>query len=75
MCNKNINEILNVDFSNVNDEFNWINDGTNAIQTVSGQLVLKPSSGLNTFRRSLGQIDPTNNRLNIIYVTEKGKFE
>lgn len=61
----NLNQIFNVDFSNTNDEFNWINNTSNPIQTISGELVLKPESVSSEFRRGLGSIDPTNNRVRV----------
>lgn len=65
MCDKNINEILNVDFSLVNDNVNWTHNGTNAIETVNGQLVLNPNANDTTFTRTLGVFDNTNNRIKL----------
>lgn len=64
-CNKNINGLLNIDFATTNDEFNWVSNISNPIQTVGGQLVLKPESATSEFRRGLGSLDPTNNRINL----------
>jgi len=65
MCDKNINEILNLVFSSVNDEFNWVNNTTNAIDTVGGQLVLRPQGATSEFRRSIGAVDPSNNKIRL----------
>lgn len=65
-CNKNTNQILDIEFGNVNDEFNWINsDPSTPIQTTGGQLILNPSSATNSFRRGLGSLDPSNNRIRL----------
>lgn len=64
-CNKNINEILNVDFSSGNDEFNWLNNTNTSIETIDGQLRLIPESITSRFTRSLGVLDPTNNRIRL----------
>lgn len=65
MCDKNINEIIDLDFTSINDEFNWVNNGSNAIETSGGQLVLRPDGSTNQFSRSLGNIDPGNNRIRL----------
>lgn len=65
MCNQNITQILNIDHSSSNDEFNWITNSVNPINTISGQLVLKPDVQTATFRRGLGTLDPTNDRIRL----------
>lgn len=64
-CNKNINELLNIDFSTTNDEFNWVSNIANPIQTVGGQLCLKPEALTSEFFRGLGSLNPTNNRIKL----------
>jgi hypothetical protein len=65
MCDKNINEILVVDFANTNDEFNWLNNTSAPIETVGGQLRLIPENSSSVFRRGLGILDPVNNRIRL----------
>lgn len=65
MCDKNINEILDLNFDSVNDEFNWLNNTNNAIQTESGRLKLDPDSNTSRFTRSLGDLDASNNRIQL----------
>lgn len=65
MCDKNTNEILNIDFSSVDDVLYWFNDSTNPIETAGGKLILRPSSQTSVFTRLIGNLDPDNNRLKI----------
>lgn len=65
MCDKNINEILNIDFSSVNDEFNWVYNTDTVVETIGGQLRLTPESNTSVFKRSLGSLDPANNRIKL----------
>lgn len=66
-CNKNINTVQDLNFSLVNDEFNWTNSNTNAqIETVDGQLQLKPVAINGTFSRVLGNVDANNNRVRLV---------
>lgn len=62
-CDKNINELLNIDFSTENDQFNWLSNTTTPINTVNGQLRLLGQSSTSRFTRSLGFLDPANNRI------------
>lgn len=61
----NINELLNIDFSLVNDEFNWLTNSSIPIVTVSGQLKLVPEAPITHFTRGLGVLDPTNDRIRV----------
>lgn len=65
MCDKNLIQLLNLDFSLLNDEFNWINNTGNAIDTVNGELILRPDSASSNFRRSIGVVDPNNNKIQV----------
>lgn len=65
MCDENLIQLLNLDFSTINDEFNWVNNTSNAIDTVGGELTLRPDSSSSNFRRSIGVIDPNNNKIRI----------
>lgn len=65
MCDKNIIELQNIDFGSVNDEFNWITSGSQAIETVSGQLKLSPDTQTTAFNRGLGTLDAANDRVNL----------
>lgn len=65
MCDSNINETLFVDFSTTNDEFNWINGSSIPIETIGGQLILKSDSSTTEFRRGLGTLDASNNRIRL----------
>lgn len=65
MCDKNINEIVAVEFSATNDEFNWLNNTTIPIETIGGQLRLTPENSSSVFRRGLGVLDPVNNRIRL----------
>jgi len=65
MCDENINEILVVDFSTTNDEFNWLNTTSTPIETIGGQLRLVPENSSSVFRRGLGVLDPVNNRIRL----------
>ena len=62
---ENINVLLDVDFSAVSDEFNWLTNSSIPIQTVNGQLKLTPDASTSYFTRGLGALDPTNNRIRI----------
>lgn len=64
-CIPNINTVLSLDFSAVNDAANWSTDSLNPVQTIGGQLVLNPSSILSKFTRPIGTVDPLNNRIRI----------
>lgn len=64
MCNPIVN-LLDLNFSGVNDEYNWFNNSLNPLQTISGQLVFSPSSATSNFRRGLGIIAPENDRIRI----------
>lgn len=65
MCDKNIIELLNIDFGIVADEFNWITTGANPIETAAGQLKLSPDTQTTAFNRGLGVLDAANDRVNI----------
>lgn len=65
MCSPNQNEILNLLFSSGNDEFNWLYNTQTPVETVGGQLRLVPESNTSRFTRSLGTLDPTNNRIRL----------
>lgn len=65
MCDENINEIISLDFSSINDSFNWVNNGLNAIETFQGQLVLRSDGVNNRFSRSIGNLDAANNRIRL----------
>jgi hypothetical protein len=69
MCNKNEIETLNIIFSQVSDEFNWLNNTSTPIETINGQLRLVPESNQSEFSRSVGTLDPTNNRIRLIMNT------
>jgi len=63
MCNNNQNQILNIDFSSVNDETNWIVQPGDVISTQLQRLNLKSSDPTHYFERTIGTPDPSNNRL------------
>jgi len=65
MCDKNINELLDIDFSTISDEFNWVSNVSTPIETINGQLRLMPEDSTSFFRRGLGIIDPANNRIRL----------
>jgi len=65
MCDSNINSIVDLDFSSISDEFNWINNTQNTIETVGGKLLIRPDGPNSIISRSLGAIDPANNRIKI----------
>jgi hypothetical protein len=65
MCDKNINEIIDLLFSSANDEFNWLYNTDVAVQTENGKLKLTPDSNTSRFTRSLGSLDATNNRIKL----------
>jgi hypothetical protein len=69
MCDPNSNELINVIFANVNDEFNWLNNTSTPVETIDGQLRLVPESNQSEFSRSIGTLDPTNNRIRLIMDT------
>lgn len=62
--------IFNVNFSEVNDEFDWVSNTSNPIQTISGRLVLKPDDITSSFSRGLGSITPDRDRIRV-----KSNFE
>lgn len=64
-CVKNISELINIDFSTTNDEFNWVDNVSAPIQTVDGKLLMFMESSTSEFRRSLGAIDPAKNRIRL----------
>lgn len=65
MCNEDNLQLLGIDFSTVNDEINWFNNGLNPVTTTGGMLVLKGDTSLSYFSRSLGIIDPNKNRVKL----------
>lgn len=65
MCNKNINEIINLDFSAVSDESNWTIEGVGSVSTSNDVLNLLNSDTQTVFKRLLGSKLPNNNRLRI----------
>lgn len=64
-CNKNINSLIDLDFSAVNDEFNWVNNTDTPIETISGQLRFIPESISSQYSRGLGNLDAANNRIRL----------
>ena len=64
-CNKNINELLNIDFSVTSDAPNWSTNASNVVSVSDGKLRLNPDNENTFFDRVLGAIDPNNNRLRI----------
>lgn len=64
-CIPNIQTIISLDFSAVTDQGNWITDSANPVLTVGGSLILDPSANNSTFRRILGVVDPTNDRIRL----------
>ncbi|MDB0602177.1 hypothetical protein PL373_13665 [Tenacibaculum maritimum] len=65
MCNENLNTILSLDFSSVNDEGNWLHDSSNVLQTIDNKLTLDPDSNSTSFTRQIGNVDNSNNRIKI----------
>lgn len=66
MCDKNLNEIVNVIFSQASDESNWNTNSSDIIFTTpDGNLRLTPQSAATFFERNLGNINASNNRLRI----------
>jgi len=65
MCNENTNTILDLDFSEVSDENNWLNEITTTVQTVGGKLKINSDSSTATFFRQIGNIDAANNRIKL----------
>ena len=65
MCDKNINEIINIDFSNVSDESNWNVDGSGTVSTSNDVLNFTLSNRETIFRRLIGSKLSINNRLRI----------
>lgn len=65
MCDKNINTLLNVDFSQVDDSVNWLHDSSNVLQTSGGKLIIDADSNGRTFTRQLGTFDNANDRVQI----------
>lgn len=64
MCNDL--SVLLFDFSTFNDEFNWIGQNiTTDIQTVDGKLRLKPDNAQSRFKRILGGINPSKDRIRL----------
>lgn len=61
----NLNEMLDVVFSESNDELNWSNNTTNPVQTISGKLLLKGEDSSSEFRRNLGNLDSQNDRIRV----------
>lgn len=68
MCNKNVNEILEVIFDQTSDENNWNTNASNAITTTGdGKLRLISDNQNTVFERSIGNIDQDNNRLRVCF--------
>ena len=65
MCDPNINNLVNVVFSNVNDVANWQTNGFNPITTVGGKLNLSAGSANTFFDRVLGDLSAANNRVRV----------
>jgi len=49
MCDKNIINLLDIDFSTSNDQFDWLSNATKSIQTINGQLILAGESSTSRF--------------------------
>lgn len=65
MCNSNINNLLQIDFSTVSDEVNWVHDSSSTVITSGGKLKLNSGSSTSTFDRSIGSVNPSNNRIGL----------
>lgn len=65
MCNSDLNTIIDLGFSSVNDEFNWSTTSLNPIITEDDKLVLQSDGSTVGFKRNLGVLRPTNNRIRV----------
>jgi len=65
MCNENNIELKILNFSESEDKFNWLTNSSSTIETIGGRLVLTPNNENTYFNRGLGNLDPTNNRVNL----------
>lgn len=61
----NIQNIKTIDFSTVSDQVNWVCGIGSSVVTTNGKLQLNASSITSTFKRTLGTVTPTNNRIGI----------
>lgn len=65
MENATIENITNLSFAGINDEFNWIHNTTSGIYMNGDLLTFAPENNTSVFRRGLGTINPVKNRLNV----------
>jgi len=65
MCNEDKNTLLDLDFSQLADESNWLHAITNIVETIDDQLVIDPDSATATFFRQIGNVSGTNNRIRL----------
>lgn len=65
MCNENKHTLLDLNFSAVNDTVNWTTFSPATAGTLEGKLKLKFNSATGSVERSIGTLDPLNNRLQI----------
>jgi len=65
MCDPNENTVIALDFVTAGDQGNWQTTSQTPVQTIGGKLLLDADSNSAEFKRAIGTVDPTNNRLTI----------
>lgn len=64
-CDKQIQNIISLNFSNLNDSFNWQTNSTEQPQTLGGKLRLKAQDSTTFFRRAIGVLSGDKNRIRV----------
>ena len=64
-CNKQLTNLINLDFSTTNDGFNWFNNSNVPITTVDGKMKLKAQNSSTFFRRAIGVLSSSKNRIRV----------
>jgi len=60
-CNKDIQNLMNLDFSQNDDGSNWLTNSVNQITTLDGEMKLKAQSDTVFFKRPIVTLNASNN--------------
>ena len=61
-----MSELLNIDFSSANDEFNWVaQNSSSPVETVNGQLKLTADDSTTSYTRSIGNLITNGDRVRV----------
>ena len=65
MCEENKNTLLDLNFATATDDVNWVTIVPATVQTDEGKLKMKFNSATGMAERTIGTLEPLNNRLQI----------